>query len=200
MEGCVHLHISRDSISQTYLCFLHRLNSVCHYRISQTVLLFILIYTHRVASVAIPNTMYGSQSDQSAKMAHSEPRRYEFPRGFTDQLVSYHPHSSSSSELNKLLLREKNAKTPRPTLSKAGCTENVCKVLSIRCNSKIAFHLHYKCHRATWHLSGEEKKQPTTKEQEFTTHLNTNVKQRPLCARAFCSKSTSEKFRFFFLQ
>lgn len=42
------------------------------------------------------------------------------------------------------------------------------------------------------------KKNPNTKEQKFTTDLNTPMKQRPLCARVFCSKSTLEKFEFIF--
>lgn len=94
-------------------------------------------------------------SDQPAKMAHSAARRYELPRGFTGQLLSYRSHSSSGSELNKRLLRKKVlSKTPWPTLSKAGCMERVCKVLSIRYNSKMASHLLYKRQRAPQHLSG----------------------------------------------
>lgn len=140
-------------------------------------------------------------SDQPAKMAHSAARRYELPRGFTGQLLSYRSHSSSGSELNKLLLRKQVlSKTPWPTLSKAGCMERVCKVLSIRYNSKMASHLLYKCQRAPQHLSGGGGwgGTQTKKEQEFTTGLNTPVKQRPLCARAFCSKCTLEKFGIIF--
>lgn len=89
-------------------------------------------------------------SDQAAKRAHSAARRYELPRGFTGQLVSYDSHSSSSSELNKLLLKkEVVSKTPWPTLSNAGCMERVCKVLSIRYNSKMASHLLQKCQKSS---------------------------------------------------
>lgn len=84
------------------------------------------------------------------------------------------------------------SKTPQPTLSKAGCMERVSKVLSIRYNSKMAFHLLYKCQRASWHLSeGKEY------EQELTTGLDTPVKQRTLCTTAFHSKSPLEKFGIF---
>lgn len=159
--GGICAYISRYSISQTSLCFLHKLNYVCHYGISQTVLLFILKYMHTISSVALPNTMYGSQINIKWPTCQNDifstkkawiPKRFHRP-------VSELPLSLLIQQWVKQAAdEERSAKTPCPTLSKAGCMESVCKVLSIRYNSKMASHLLYKCQRAPWHLSGEGKK------------------------------------------
>lgn len=196
----MHSHISRGSISQTSLCFLHILNYVCHCRISQAVLLFLLKYMHTRASVAIPNTMHGSQVhskwpvNQNGKFSTKEvwiPKRIHRPA--SELLLSLF----IQQWVKQAAPEEKCAKTPRPTLSKVGCMESE---RFWQLDTTVKWHpicpknvivLHGTC-------LGKEKNPPNTKGQEFSTDLKSHVKQRPLCARAFCSKSTLEKFGIIF--
>lgn len=186
----VCIHTSPEAAFHRHLCvFAHT---------QLWVLLFLLKYTYTIASVAVPNTMYGSQVNskwpisQNGKLSTKEvwiPKRFHRP-------VSELPLSLFIQQwVKQAAPEEKSAKTPRPTFSKAGCMESI---RFYQLETTVKWHPICSTNVIELHGTCLGKKKPTKhKEQEYTTDINTYVKQRPLCARAFCSKSTSEKFGLF---